>query len=519
MVVDGYDPFLLSPSGHLLVYSNADDNLEVYDLEQGEFIQTLYDYYSYKLAFSSDSRMLAGALRDGSIRIWDIESGTIFNGVGGPDTRITDLSFSPDNDYLIAAAGGSAWVWRNWPSVPVEEIRLFEKEYDRNLVLYDDMVTAVDITSDNNIVVIGTSNRKIWVFDRTTREFIYKLEAHTSAIEKLAISPNDSMLISTDVDGTIMLWDLENGLLARTIHKYAGEVKKIQFQSDSSLAAILENSILLVEALTGIELERTGIGYGTFLGVSPDSNQVIVYEPFQTQVWDFDSGDYMTTLEGEAEDIYVEYWAEGSIFRQYNVGDFSEDGKWIVVAGAGGTWIYDSETYEIVHREKIEDYYIVEFELSNDNNWLATCNNYGRGGNITLYDLAFHSKKYDLPINYCALEKMKFDPSEEALYLISNYWNEPVRFYEISLQTKAAERYIEFPDDTELSSLAINPDGTLAAIGTADGRILFVDLVQMEIIHEIEAHLAEVTHLDFSGDGLYLASTGTDSIVRVWGLP
>ena len=81
-----------------------------------------------------------------SVRVWDANSGVIVNALGGPDNDITDLAFSPDGRRVIAAAGGSAWVWDIRPGQPVVSTNLYEGVIDSNLTLYEHTVTAAALS-------------------------------------------------------------------------------------------------------------------------------------------------------------------------------------------------------------------------------------------------------------------------------------------------------------------------------------------------------------------------------------
>jgi len=91
---------------------------------------------------------------------------------------------------------------------------------------------------------------------------------------------------------------------------------------------------------------------------------------------------------------------------------------------------------------------------------------------------------------------------------------------------------VEHPDfiylDNGITSLAISPDGRIAAIGTSiasmlvdpdyQAKIILIDPLNLQIISTLEGHKGMVSTLAFSPDGKILASGGFDQIIRFWNL-
>lgn len=74
-------------------------------------------------------------------------------------------------------------------------------------------------------------------------------------------------------------------------------------------------------------------------------------------------------------------------------------------------------------------------------------------------------------------------------------------------------------DNEFIFSLALNPDGTLLAVGYADGSIRLWDIQTGVQLNRLEGTSENVSALAFSPDGTLLASGGADGTVRLWGAP
>jgi WD40 repeat protein len=69
-----------------------------------------------------------------------------------------------------------------------------------------------------------------------------------------------------------------------------------------------------------------------------------------------------------------------------------------------------------------------------------------------------------------------------------------------------------------ITALAISPDGSMVAVGLADGNIRLLERKTGALLRELRAHAGAVNALDFTMDGRYLASGVNDGNVIVWGV-
>lgn len=67
-----------------------------------------------------------------------------------------------------------------------------------------------------------------------------------------------------------------------------------------------------------------------------------------------------------------------------------------------------------------------------------------------------------------------------------------------------------------ISGLAVSQDDSLAAVGLVDGSILLLDSESGETLGSLKGHVGQVTALEFSPDGRFLASGGSDGVIILW---
>lgn len=512
----------ISPDGKWLVYADAEQLLQVWDLETNRPVTSLlsYSYYSSQPIFSPDSSRVAAIQSDMSVRVWETRTGVIVGAFGGPDNKITDLSFSSDGRYLVGAAGGSAWIWDVRPQFPTQEINLYEKEIQGNLTLYQQKVTAIALNKNNRLLAFGTTEREIWLYDRASGTLLHKLNGHASAVRHLSFSPDGKLLLSVDQDGLVLLWEV-SGRLIGTLEAHIGAIRGLVFRTDGAVSAWGDSTTWTIRPSDGTELGRTSIYTGTLLAVSPTGNDLAIYNPFQMELWNA-AGEFLTKLEGEAEDIYVEYYNEGQFPRQFYGAAFSADGSLLAAAGAGGIWVYRVQERQL--SQQYPGYYGPhEVAFSPDNHWLTTCI-FGpsRGGPncwAEMIDLQTPKSQRLLEETAYLIVKLTFSPNQQWVGGLGSSWDKPDQLILWEMTTGAVYQTLSFPEGIELSSLAFSPDSRLAAIGHQNGDIVLVDLLSFQIITTLQGHASSVDHLVFSKDGRILVSGGQDGSVRFWGIP
>jgi WD40 repeat protein len=112
---DGVTHLAFSPDGITLASGHYDGTVNLWDLETGQNVLSMQsDEVVQSLAFNSDGSLLAagGSYEDYFIRIWSAQTGALLNTLPGHTSGVTQLLFSPDNQYLVSASyDGTIRLW------------------------------------------------------------------------------------------------------------------------------------------------------------------------------------------------------------------------------------------------------------------------------------------------------------------------------------------------------------------------------------------------------------------------
>src|SRR5262249_52492551 len=102
--------------GRLLASGSKDGSLKLWDVESGKEVRALTGHQGgiTSVEFSPDGQVLATAAWDGTIRLWDPTTGTAMRSIAVTHPGAIFYSrFSPDGRYLATANGnGTAYILR-----------------------------------------------------------------------------------------------------------------------------------------------------------------------------------------------------------------------------------------------------------------------------------------------------------------------------------------------------------------------------------------------------------------------
>lgn len=254
----------------LVATGGVSENIQIWDADTGDLIQTLYSNSAIKdFDFSPDNHSLAAIDDKGILTLWNIQNGKqsytfdLHNISNGPikfnpnGTKLATISWDqykvleldiqtgsikqldkielgysyaytlPYNPFLYTK-DGHLMTWGYKPSsLSFLDLTTNESVEIPYQVRGDfDFVEAVALSSDKNWLAIGTAGADIHIFDLQNKKLDRTLVGHEQqvadgwmgAIQGLEFSPTSNLLFSDGYDDTIRLWNIETGNPLRIIN-------------------------------------------------------------------------------------------------------------------------------------------------------------------------------------------------------------------------------------------------------------------------------------------------------------
>jgi serine/threonine protein kinase/WD40 repeat protein len=248
--VSEFDGLKFSPDGRFLFCRyeiGAERRGRCWNLS-GTTPVVVFDNDNHGYAFSSAGSLCAAQFSDGSLRIYDLESGTVLRQF--PCSRSHMAVIWRDQIHRFAFA--------DYGHVTVLDDRagevLFSKDFGRSHA-------AVDWAPDGRLLAISAADRRLLLIDTETGNVVQQLEGHRNDGIKVRFIHQGDQLVSSDWSGLLRLWDSRTGeqLLA---HSCLGVLQSAS--ADQILAVdIWAPSIRLFKFNAGREFRK--LSHGRFI--------------------------------------------------------------------------------------------------------------------------------------------------------------------------------------------------------------------------------------------------------------
>ncbi len=424
--------------------------------------------------------------------------------------EVTAVAFSPDGQRL--ASGGCGQPAADAVGCNQGEILLRQipggQLVDQARADQTGLVLSVAFSPDGQTLASSSVDGTIilWALDQPNAAPVV-LSGHEDEVTSVAFSPDGQILASGSRDKTVRLWDLgQSNAKPIVLAGHEAGVTSLAFSSDGqTLATGSEDKMVRLWNLGQPNAEPFILeghkGNVTSVAFSPDSQTLASGSADKTViVWDLGQpGADFIILEGHAGEIT-------SVA-------FSPNGETLASSSEDKTLrLWDLGQAEVMPDILLgHQHWVTSVAFSPDGQTLASAS---RDQTVRLWDLhQFGLAPITLSGHKDEVTSVAF--SSDGRWLASGSRDKTVGLW--GLRQLEAEPVILRGHKGQVRSIAFSPDSQILASGGRDKTIRLWDLGQLEANPIVlRGHEGEVRSIAFSPDGQTLASGGLDKTIWLW---
>ena len=223
-----------SPDGNRLATPDDSGTIRMWDGNSFKAIAELRESHHnpdriYSVAWNSSSSLLAAAVADNCVRIWDVEQRSRMRLLQpGHASRVHAVAWSMHRPWL--ASGGRDGVIAIWNA------NTWERSFD--LEGHADWVNTLAWSPIGGVLASGGGDRdrsvRLWDVDAKTELWTI---SHNHYVAQVAFSPNGQLLASCSKDHVIHVSHVARGEIVTSLYGHSGLVKSVAFDSQGQLLA------------------------------------------------------------------------------------------------------------------------------------------------------------------------------------------------------------------------------------------------------------------------------------------
>lgn len=373
---------------------------------------------------------------------------------------------------------------------------------------HSNRVNAVAYSPDGNLLLTGTQDNQLILWDVDAGTKTYEFEGHEDWIWDIAFSPDGTQAVSGALDGTVILWDIDNREEIKRFRAGDEEVRGVDFSDDGTQILSGGGSAMTlwdIDSGEAIVQFEDGLSPIYAVDLSPSGNTALSgFEDGRVVLWTTSNGQSLFTYDasdgGHTDEVWtVEYTADEGGFLSS-----SQDSRVLL-------WRF--EVGAPVQEYTGHSSRVTGAQFSGDGTKIVTG---AEDNSVILWDVETGAQLRRFLGHASLIYDIAYNPAREEV--ASAGWDNTVRIWDLNhgALLKQFDSSSPLAHDGIINYIDINREGTLAVTAGADMRLVLWDIATGEPIREFVGHQGAVNAVEFSPDGTLIASAGDDEVLALW---
>ena len=488
-----------SPDGKLIATACNDNIVRVWNVENGQMIETAEQKGAWKVSFFPDGKRFAVAGSSNAapvVKIYETATAKELFAFKNHTKRVRAVDVAPDGKTIATGSqDGNIIVWnaetgaelkRISFSTPQKSVEFYDLQFSKNgeklVVLGNEILAVFDTKNwtekqadaakflDKNIylngwkvvfsplektLAIGTFNGDVVFVDSETLEILRVLKIHQSNVKTLAFTADGKTLITGSSDRTVKFVDVQTGEVTGELRGHFSGVHEVAISPDGAkLATASADFSLNFWDGSAVSKANSILTNSMLFAFSQNSGQIFAWSNsnFEVSAWNLS--------------LKAKKWAAKTTINAFAT-DLSEV-KHLMVFGErdGFISLFDAADGREIRRSKTHD--------------------------RNIYAVAF---------------------SPDGAKIFAAYEDGSVKCF---AAVSGAEMFTVQASSDIIKTLTVSPDGKFFVSGGNDKLVKLFDTETGREIASLEGNTKPLYKTAFSANGEFLAAVGADDTARIW---
>jgi WD40 repeat protein len=441
-----------------------------------------------------DGRHVVSASDDGSLKVWELETGRVVATLEGHGAGVNGCVVTPDGRHVVSVSWNKTKVWELETGREVAELEGHEA-----------FVQGCAVTPDGRRVVSASEDGTLTVWAWETGREVVTLKGHKASVTGCAVTPDGRHVVSASGDRTLKVWELETGREVASLKGHDASVNGCAVMPDGRhVVSVSWKKTKVWEWETGrevAELEWLGTSVNG-CAATPDGRHVLLAsEDGLLKVWEWKTGRVVAELKGHGERV--------------NGCAVTPDGQRVVSASGDRTLkVWEWETGQEAAELEGHGGWVTGCAVTPDRRHVVSASS---DGTLKVWELETGREVASLKgdgvgVNGCAVTPdgrhvvAAFSEPETAVGGMLKVWEWETGRVVAELKGHKGS----------VTGCAVTPDGRHVVSSSGDGTLKVWEWETGRVVAMLEGHRDWVTGCAVTPDGWHVVSASWDKTLRVW---